>query len=47
MLVYLPGAIETGCDIQTGGGGLLPVAQRWAQDHPRDYPQHFSFEVPR
>src|SRR5258708_7130118 len=24
---------------------LLPIAQRWAQDHPKDYPKRFSIEA--
>src|SRR5580658_3756271 len=37
--------LKLGVTYKQAEADLLPIAQRWAADHPKDYPKHFSIEV--
>ncbi len=37
--------LKPGITLQQAQADLLPIAQRWAKDHPKDYPKRFSIEV--
>ena len=38
--------LKPGVTFQQAEADLLPIAQRWAKDHPKDYPKRFTIEVP-
>ena len=37
--------LKPGVSLKQAEADLLPIAQRWAKDHPKDYPKRFSVEV--
>jgi putative ABC transport system permease protein len=37
--------LKPGVTLKQAEADLLPIAQRWAKDHPKDYPKHFTIEV--
>jgi putative ABC transport system permease protein len=37
--------LKTGVTLRQAEADLLPIAQRWAKDHAKDYPKRFSIEV--
>jgi predicted permease len=37
--------MKPGVTLRQAEADLLPIAQRWAKDHPKDYPKRFSIEV--
>jgi putative ABC transport system permease protein len=37
--------LKPGVTLQQAQADLLPIGQRWAKDHPKDYPKRFSIEV--
>jgi putative ABC transport system permease protein len=37
--------LKPGVTLQQAQADLQPIAQRWAQAHPKDYPKRFSIEV--
>jgi putative ABC transport system permease protein len=37
--------LKPGVTLRQAEADLLPIAQRWAKDHPKDYPKRFSIEV--
>src|SRR5215467_828188 len=39
------GKLKPGISYKQAEADLLPIAQRWAQAHPKDYPKRFSIEV--
>lgn len=39
------GRLKPGVTLQQVQADLLPIAQRWAQEHPKDYPTRFSIEA--
>jgi putative ABC transport system permease protein len=39
------GRLKPGVTLKQVEADLLPIAQRWAKDHPKDYPQRFSIEA--
>jgi putative ABC transport system permease protein len=41
----LQGKLKPGVSHKQAEADLLPIAQRWAQAHPKDYPKRFSIEV--
>ena len=39
------GRLKPGVSLKQVEADLLPIAQRWAKDHPKDYPKRFSIEA--
>jgi putative ABC transport system permease protein len=39
------GRLKPGVTLKQVEADLLPIAQRWAKDHPKDYPKRFSIEA--
>jgi predicted permease len=39
------GRLKPGVTLKQVEADLLPIAQRWAQDHPKDYPKRFSIQA--
>ena len=39
------GRLKPGVTLKQVEADLLPIAQRWAQEHPKDYPKRFSIEA--
>jgi hypothetical protein len=37
--------LRPGVSMKQAEADLLPIAQRWAKDHPNDYPKRFNIEV--
>jgi putative ABC transport system permease protein len=37
--------LKPGVTLQQAQADLLPIAQRWSKDHPKDYPKRFTIEV--
>lgn len=37
--------LKPGVTLRQAQADLLPIAQRWAKDHPQDYPKRFTIEV--
>jgi predicted permease len=37
--------LKPGVSLKQVEADLLPIAQRWAKDHPKDYPKRFSIEA--
>ena len=39
------GRLKPGVTLKHVEADLLPIAQRWAKDHPKDYPKRFTIEA--
>jgi putative ABC transport system permease protein len=39
------GRLKPGVSLKQVEADLLPIAQRWAKDHPKDYPKRFSIQA--
>ena len=39
------GRLKPGVTLKQVEADLLPIAQRWAKDHPKDYPKRFTIEA--